>query len=395
MAEMIIRAGREKSLRRRHPWIFSGAVKEIRGEAAAGETLTVRDAGGRFIASASYSPKSQISGRVWSFDEKETVNAAFFAEKIGQAVELRRKLGVFGPGKACRLIASEGDFLPGVVADFYNGWVVVQILSAGAEFNRAAVIEALSRIEGVRGIFERSDAGVRKLEGLEERIGMVWGEEAPQRIEFEEDGLKFEVNVRKGHKTGFYLDQRTNRAAVRRMAAGKRVLNVFSYTGAFAVAAVKGGAESVVNVDSSREAIMQAERHLELNCIGSDAVENVQSDAFVYLRKLLEDGEKFDMVILDPPKLIDGAASMVRGCRAYKDLARLGFLLLNRGGILVNFSCSGLMEAGLFQKITADGALDAGVAGRIIGQLRQAPDHPVALPVPESFYLKGLVSICN
>ncbi len=395
MKKIFLKPGREKSLKRRHLWIFSGAVGRVENGINSGDTVEVCDASGKYLATASYSATSQISGRVWSFDRNEVIDGEFFSRRIGEAVALRKNFGYWGDKTACRLIASEGDGISGLVVDKYADTLVAQFTSLGVERFKSEIVAALSRLDGVKTVYERSDLGVRRYEGLGEQTGLLWGVEPPEMIDFEEDSCRYQVNVRKGHKTGFYLDQRENRRLAGSLAAGKRVLNVFSYTGGFSVSCMKGGARAVVNIDSSREALKQAEKHLDLNHISTDRVDNLQEDAFNCMRKMLEQKEKFDLVILDPPKLIDGTGSITRGCRAYKDLARLGFSLLNKGGLLMNFSCSGLMTPELFQKITADGALDAGVDGQILRTLRQGMDHPVSLAVPESFYLKGLLCTCK
>lgn len=395
MARLILKMGREKSLKRRHLWIFSGAVERLEGEAKSGDVVEVCDASGKYLATASYSASSQITARVWTFDRNEAIDGAFFFRRIREAFELRKSFGCWKKGGACRLVASEGDGVSALVVDKYADTLVAQFGSAGVERFKPEIVEALRRLEGVKSIYERSDLGVRRFEDLPESSGLLWGEEPPERVDFEEDGCCYQADVRRGHKTGFYLDQRENRRLAGSLAGGKRVLNVFSYTGGFSISCMKGGASAVVNIDSSREALLQAERHLELNGIPTERVDNLHEDAFSCLRRMGENGEKFDMVILDPPKLIDGASSLTRGCRAYKDLARLGFSLLKHGGLLMNFSCSGLMTPELFQKITADGALDAGVEARILRRLGQGADHPVLLAVPESFYLKGLLCVCK
>ncbi len=388
---VILHKGREKSLKRRHPWVFSGAVREVTGNPAAGETVEIRSAGGDFLAYAAYSPSSQLTGRVWSFDRETAVDRAFFSERIARAIALRNAMGLNRPGQGCRLAASEADGLPGVIADRYGDYIVVQILSAGAEFHKQIIAEELMARTGCKGIYERSDVSVRRFEGLPEKTGLLLGEEPPQEIIIEENSFRLAVDVRHGHKTGFYLDQRENRRVLMDMAEGKSVLNCFAYTGAFAVAALKGGAVKVVNVDSSAPALQIASRNLELNGMADAPCENICADVFTQLRIFREQNVKFDAVVLDPPKFVDSKGALVRGCRAYQDIARLGMQLLNPGGTLLTFSCSGLMTAELFQKITADAAVDAGVDGRIVRRLAQGADHPVSLAVPETFYLKGLV----
>lgn len=384
--------GREKSLLRRHVWIFSGAVADYPGEAAPGETVEVFDSKNNFLARAAYSPDSQLIARVWTFDRDEQIDEAFCARRIKAAVEYRHFLKLDDPKGGCRLINSEADGLPGLVVDRYAGVLVIQITSAGIEFHRDTIVKLLAEITGAASIYERSDVSVRAKEGLAERSGLLYGAQPPNPVIIEENGARFAVDVRHGQKSGFYFDQRCARAAVAAYADGRTVLNAFSYTGAFAVSALLAGAEHVINIDSSAPALKQAAHNLEMNRIKPERYENRTADVFTELRRLVEEGRKFDLVILDPPKFIESQKALVRGCRAYQDIARLGYRLLNPGGLLFNFSCSGLMTPELFQKITADAALDAGVRARLVRHLEQAPDHPVSLAVPEGFYLKGLVT---
>ena len=384
--------GREKSLLRRHVWIFSGAVADYPGEAAPGETVEVFDAKNNFLARAAYSPDSQLIARVWTFDRDEQIDEAFFARRIKAAVEYRHFLKLDDPKGGCRLINSEADGLPGLVVDRYAGVLVIQITSAGIEFHRDTIVKLLAEITGAASIYERSDVSVRAKEGLAERSGLLYGAQPPNPVIIEENGARFAVDVRHGQKSGFYFDQRCARAAVAAYADGRTVLHAFSYTGAFAGSSLLAGAGHVINIDSSAPALKQAAHNLEMNKIKPERYENRTADVFTELRRLVEEGRKFDLVILDPPKFIESQKALVRGCRAYQDIARLGYRLLNPGGLLFNFSCSGLMTPELFQKITADAALDAGVRARLVRHLEQAPDHPVSLAVPEGFYLKGLVT---
>ena len=393
-AQMILAKGRERSLLRRHPWIFSGAVKTVTGSPEAGEILEVVDSSGNFLAHAAYSPSSQLTGRVWSFNANEKIDRDFFLRKIRNAASLRERLGYMTSGGGCRLLFSESDGLPGVIADWYDGFIVLQLVSAGAEFHRENIISALEALPGTKGIFERSDASVRRREGLEPASGHLAGENV-SKIIIAENGLKFEVDPLHGQKTGFYFDLRDARAALRRFVAGKRVLNMFSYTGAFAVNALDAGAEHVINCDSSRPALEQAERNLALNGFDESRYENICGDCFEILKDMQSSGEKYDVVILDPPKLIDSRNALDRGCRAYQFLARNGFELLSPGGVMFNFSCSGLMVPDLFQKITASAAAEVNCDARILGFLQQSADHPVDIATPETLYLKGIISCKN
>ena len=391
-AKIILKKGREKSLLRRHPWIFSGAVERVEGTPLSGETLPVYSADGTFLARAAYSPASQITGRVWTFDEKDSVDYEFFKRRISAALELRKKLSLMDKQGGCRLIFSEADRLPGVIVDRFGEFLILQLLSAGAEFNREHIVNALWDICAPAGIHERSDVSIRRKEQLPGCAGVVRGAELPDELIIREDDISFAVDGRKGQKTGFYFDLRSARKVLRQFSDGADILNCFCYTGAFAAAALKSGARHVLNMDSSAPALKQLERNMELNGFSAGQYENCCGDVFTLLRDLVKEKRQFDVVILDPPKLIDSQRALTSGARAYQDLARHGFKLLKKGGVLFNFSCSGLMTADLFQKITASAALEAGAEARIIAHLEQAPDHPTLLSVPETFYLKGLVS---
>ncbi len=394
MTRIHLLPGREKALLRRHPWVFEGALKEKNAAVEKGGTILLCDAQDHPLAVGAWSPASQLRIRVWSFDPSESIDAGFFRKKIAQAVAVREKLGVLDPDGGCRLIYSESDGLPGVIVDRYANFAAVQFLSAGAELHRQTIAGCLMELPFIDGVYERSDASVRHKENLPERCGYLAGQTIPEKIIIRENGLSFEIDLINGQKTGFYFDLRTARQEIRRFAGGKRVLNMFSYTGGFACAALAGGAESVFSVDSSAPALEQSKRNLSLNGFERNHQHRC-GDVFEILRELDRNGEKFDMVILDPPKLIPHKGAMLRGCRAYQDLARLGYKLLAPGGMLCNFSCSGAMESALFQKITADGAIEAGVNARIVSRLEQSPDHPTLLSVPETFYLKGLITLID
>ncbi|MDD2403117.1 MAG: class I SAM-dependent methyltransferase [Victivallaceae bacterium] len=391
MNKIILKPGREKSLIRRHPWIFSGAVGKIVGKPESGETIQIFSAGGSFFAVGAWSPHSQISVRVWSF-ENLPIDRSFFISRIKDAIAARVAMfsGCETRLNACRLIAAESDGLPGVIADRYGDYIICQFLSAGAEAYRETIIDALQEICSPAGIYERSDVSVRQKEGLSERAGILCGDAPPEVIEIVENGIKYAVNVRSGHKTGFYLDQRDNRRAVAVNAANRTVLNCFSYTGGFGTAAAVHGATHVTNLDSSQDALAMSDKNMRLNGIDKKQYSNIEGDAFKVLRELRAQGQKFDLIILDPPKFIESQQQLFRGCRGYKDINILGLQLLNPGGLLFTFSCSGLMEPMLFQKIVADAALDAKREALIVGWLVQAPDHAVSMNFPEGFYLKGL-----
>lgn len=389
---VVLRAGREKSLLRRHPWVFSGAVRSVAGDPGRGDTVDIVAADGAFVARGAYSPRSQIRARVWTFDPAENVDDAFFRERIRSALARRDALLGAQARQACRLINAESDGLLGVVADRYGDFIVCQFLAAGAERWKGAIAASLGELAAPRGIHERSDADVRLKEGLAPVKGRLAGEEPPELIEIAEQGRRYLVDVRGGHKTGFYLDQRENRAAFAERAAGKTVLNCFAYTGGFGVAALAAGAARVVNVDSSQPSLALAARNVELNGLDPARCENVAGDAFEVLRAFAAGGRTFDLIALDPPKFADSRAHLPKACRAYKDINMQAFKVLGRGGMLFTFSCSGLLAPDLFQKIVADAALDAGRCAQIVARLGQAADHPAALAFPEGTYLKGLVA---
>ncbi|WP_107852436.1 class I SAM-dependent methyltransferase [Oceanimonas marisflavi] len=385
-------AGREKSLLRRHPWVFSRAVDKVQGQPNAGDTVDILSHKGQWLGRGFYSPQSQIRARVWTFDRNETIDDAFFLRRLQRAKAGREDLineqGLTG----YRLCAAESDGLPGVTIDVYANVVVCQLLSTGAERWRKAIVSALTQLYPDACIYERSDVAVRKKEGLKERKGLLAGTLPAEPVVIEENnGVRILVDVETGHKTGFYLDQRDNRRIAGRYCRGKRVLNCFSYTGTFGVYALKGGASEVVNADVSESALALAKQNAELNRLDLSRARFEQADVFKLLREYREQGESFDVIVLDPPKFAESKAQLNGACRGYKDINMLAFQLLNPGGVLLTFSCSGLMTSDLFQKIVADAALDAGRDAQILERLNQAADHPIGTAYPEGHYLKGLV----
>ncbi len=388
MNKLVLKPGREKSLKRRHPWVFSGAVAKVQGEPGPGETVGVWSATGEFLAVAAYSPRSQIVARVWDWKER-VVDGAFFNERIGRSVAQRRVLLDGTDTDALRLIHGESDGLPGVVADRYGDTVVLQLTSAGAERWRDAIADALLEASGAARIWERSDAEVRNLEGLSVATGPLRGRREPTQITVTENGLMFQVDLEHGHKTGFYLDQRDNRRRLRELARGRDALDGFCYTGGFALNAQAGGARSVTAVESSAGALELARANAKLNDLaGADWIEG---DVFQLLRRFRDQGRTFDLIVLDPPKFAPTAAHAAKAARAYKDINLLAFKLLRPAGLLMTFSCSGGVTSDLFQKVIAGAALDAGVDAQIIERLGPGADHPVALNFPEGEYLKGLI----
>ncbi len=386
-----LKKGRERSLKRRHPWIFSGAVEKVAGNPGSGETVEVRDASGQALALAAYSAASQIRARVWSFEVGKTIDGGFFRERIHKALKLREDLQIARTTNAMRLVHGESDGLPGLVVDRYADVLVAQFLSAGAERWREDILDLLKELSSCEAIFERSDAEVRKLEGLEPRTGFVRGNRNAARCAIVEHGLHFRVDVAQGQKTGFFLDQRDNRQRVRALAAGREVLDAFSYTGGFALAALAGGASRVTALESSGAALEVAKENLAANPLDAGRVAFLEADVFKQLRTFRDEGRRFGLIVLDPPKFAPTAAQAKNAARAYKDINLLALKLLSPGGLLATFSCSGGVGAELFQSIVAGAALDAGVEAKIIERFAAAADHPVALEFPEGDYLKGLL----
>jgi len=391
MAVVVLKPGREESLRRRHPWVFSGAVQNVRGNPEPGGIVDVCSSRGEWLAAGAWSPSSQIRVRIWSFTRGEEIDEVFFRDRLERSLHARSKLLSRSDLTACRLVNAESDGLPGLIVDGYGDILVCQFLSAGAESCRDVIVKFLEELVGPSGIYERSDTEARTKEGLPERCGMISGKEPPDLVEISEHGARFLVDVRKGHKTGFYLDQRDNRLAVREFSRGAEVLNCFSYSGAFGISALLGEAREVTNVDSSGEALELARKNALLNGLAEGAFRFKDADVFRCLRDLRDKGRTYDLVVLDPPKFAGSAGQVPSASRGYKDINLLAFKILNPGGILFTFSCSGHIVPALFQKIVADAALDAGREAVIIRYLGQASDHPVALPFPEGQYLKGLI----
>jgi 23S rRNA (cytosine1962-C5)-methyltransferase len=391
VARIILKRGRERSLLRRHPWIFSGAIGQVEGTPHSGETVEVLSADNGFLGWGAYSPESQIRVRIWTFEEEEeAIDTAFFETRIREAVSLREALQVPRESTAFRLIYAESDGIPGLIVDRYGDFLVCQVLSAGAERFKDTIIERLAALGGIRGIYERSDADVRKKEGLKPCCGPRWGDEPPLQVEIQENDLRFLVDLRNGHKTGFYLDQRPNRSLVRSYSEGADVLNCFAYTGGFGLAAMQGGAAHVTNVEDLAGLMGLIDENVRLNHFDARRCENVKADVFQLLREYDGLGRSYDMIVLDPPKFADSKSQLARAGRGYKDINRLAFKLLRPGGLLFTFSCSGLVKMDLFQKIVADAAIDAGRDVQVLQWLGQGPDHPVKSHIPESHYLKGL-----
>ncbi|GAC14328.1 class I SAM-dependent rRNA methyltransferase [Aliiglaciecola lipolytica] len=389
-ASVILHPNREKSLLRKHPWIFASAINECKGIARNGDTVDILSDSGEFLAKGAWSAQSQIQVRVWSFEQTEVIDNGFFLRKIDQAIALRQPIIAKHGLTGFRLVAAESDGLPGITIDKYANVIVCQLLSAGAEKHRKKIVWALIKRFPECSILERSDVAVRAKEGLPEIVQTLHGE-VPDEVVIEENDVKIIVDLKQGHKTGFYLDQRDNRAVAASYAKGNSVLNCFSYTGTFACYALKAGAARVVNMDVSENALATAKRNLEINNLDVGKADFIKKDVFEALREYRDNGTTFDMIVLDPPKFVDSKASLNRACRGYKDINMLAMKILNPGGTLLTFSCSGLMSSDLFQKVVADAALDANKTVHFLEKLGQSADHPVASNYPEGFYLKGLV----
>ena len=401
---VILKPGREKSLLRRHPWIFSGAIHAADENIPSGSTVDLLSSNKQFLARASYSPNSQIRARVWTFDD-EKVDKEFFQKRIRATIAVRSPLLLGGRlgvrSDSYRLIYAESDGIPGLIVDRYGDVLVLQSLTAGSEFWKETFADILIEETGLTTIYERSDADVRELEGLGPKVGLLRGHLPSLRpgsgqafmFPITEHNLKFNVNLQSGHKTGFYLDQKMNRLRVRELAKDKDVLDCFCYTGGFTVNALAGGAKSVISIDSSEEALSLARENIVLNDLPSEKATFIDGDVFQLLRKFRDENRSFDMIILDPPKFAPTAAQAERAARGYKDINLYAFKLLRPGGLLITFSCSGGIEAGLFQKIVAGAALDAGVDAQILEHVSQNADHPISLNFPEGAYLKGLICL--
>jgi len=391
MAEVILKKGHDKPLQKFHPWIFSGAIDRVEGTPSPGEVIDVFSFDGQWLARGWFSPQSQIRVRILTKDADEQIDSNFFKLKILRAYEWRKKIGIAKNGAAFRLINAESDGIPGLVIDVYKNAAVCQFSSVGAEKMKNEFVSILSQFKGIESVYERSDIDSRKYEGLPLLTGLLYGKEIPDNIQIEENGIKFLIDVKKGHKTGFYLDQRLNRQKIIPFSKNALVLNCFSYTGGFGIYAAKGGAERVINIDSSSFALELARQNFLLNGIEEEKVEFFVEDTGKYLRECRDRGQKFDLVVLDPPKFAESKSHVYAASRAYKDINLLAIKLCKKDGILFTFSCSGHVGMDLFEKIVASAAVDASRRLQIIDRLFQSPDHPVDIAFPEGGYLKGLI----
>lgn len=421
MHTVTLKPSKDKSLLRRHPWVYANAIDRVDGKPAPGATVIVRAHDGRFLARAAYSPHSQIRLRVWSFDENEPIDHAFFKRRVQRALAHRRAM--ISGTDAVRLVFGEADGLPGLIVDYYvaargaahtgdaaaraaeggaaapvapgdgegRGQLVCQFMAAGVEHWKGAIVAALVAATGCPNVYERSDVSIREKEGLEQTTGVLAGDAPPDTLIANENGVLYHVDVRNGHKTGFYVDQRENRALVAQYAHDRDVLNCFCYTGGFSLAALKGGAKRVVSIDSSGDALALAQRNVAANGFDAARAQWLDADAFKTLRRLVDEGERFDLIVLDPPKFAPTRDSVDRAARAYKDINLSGLKLLRPGGLLFTYSCSGAIDMDLFQKIVGGAAADAKVDARILKRLGAGVDHPLLTAFPEGEYLKGLL----
>jgi 23S rRNA (cytosine1962-C5)-methyltransferase len=390
MSSITLKIERDKSMLRRHPWIFEGAIEKTEGRMNSGDTVDVLASDGTWLAKAAFSPESQIRARVWSFTKSEAIDNVFFKRKLEQALARKQEILKKHNTNAFRLIAAEADGLPGITIDVYVNVVVVQLLSAGAEKHRGKILWAILQLYPDAVVHERSDVDVRKKEGLTPLVQTLHGE-LPESVIIEENGVKIYVDLINGHKTGFYLDQRENRRIAASYCAGKSVLNCFSFTGTFGLYALAAGATEVINVDASESALALSSKNVAINGLDESKVTHLKKDVFQLLRDYKEAGTTFDVIVLDPPKFVDSKHNLNKASRGYKDINRLALSLLNENGTLLTFSCSGLMPQDLFQKIVADAALDAQRNVYFVQRLAQSEDHPVSGNFPEGYYLKGLV----
>ncbi|MGI6368084.1 MAG: class I SAM-dependent rRNA methyltransferase [Anaerolineae bacterium] len=391
MITIRLKPGRERALNNRHPWIFSGAIADVEGQALPGQVVRVAGSRGDGLAVGYHNPNSQIAVRILSWDPEAQIDGAFLRLALERAIARRRTLPGLARTNARRLVNAESDGLPGLIVDQYGEWVVLQSLTAGIDRLKDDLAHLLMELLQPAGVFERSDADVRPREGLAPAVGSLLGAIPPDTVMLEENGRSFAVDLVNGHKTGFYLDQRDSRVRVAAYCQDATVLNVFSYTGGFGVYAATAGAAHVVNLDSSAEVLALAERNMALNHVSADRAESIVGDAFAVLRTMRDQARRFDLIVLDPPKFAFSRAQLNSALRGYKDINLQALHLLRPGGILATFSCSGAVDESLFQKVVFEAALDAGRDVQVLERLSQASDHPILLSFPEAQYLKGLI----
>lgn len=391
MVEVILKKGKEKAALQRHPWIFSGALDKVKGSPANGEVVRVLAADKAFLAYGYFNEKSRVAVRMLEWDENKTIDRDWYQQKIRTAIASRAHVLRNGDTNTCRLVFSEADFLPGLIVDRYADFLSLQILSAGIENVKEDIISILREELQPKGIFDKSDATARTHEDLEVANGLLWGENPPEFLEVKENGIRYNINIAGGQKSGFYCDQRDNRQILAAYTPGKTVLDCFSYSGGFSLNSLKAGAAQVTSVDSSALALETLQQNIDLNGFDNGQSSVIQSDVNKQLRAFKEEGKKFDVIVLDPPKYAPSRSALDRAARAYKDLNRLGMGLLESGGLLATFSCSGAVDIETFKQIIAWAALDAGKEIQIVKQFSQPEDHPVRISFPEGEYLKGLL----
>jgi 23S rRNA (cytosine1962-C5)-methyltransferase len=391
MIDVILKKGKEKAVLHHHPWVFSGAIENIKGKPANGDIVKLIDAKGAFMAYGFYNDQSRVALRLLEWDEAVEVNEDWFREKVAVAVASRSTILVEGVTNTCRLIFSESDYLPGLIVDKYADHLAVQVLTSGIEKVLPVIIDELQRLLKPDSIFDKSDASSRSHEGLETINTALTLSHPPERVEVKENSISYNINIAEGQKSGFYCDQRDNRKILAAHAKGKKVLDCFSYTGGFTLNCLQNGAASVTTVDSSALAVETLKENIVLNKFPGEKVTSIVSDVNKQLRNFRDEGEMFDIVVLDPPKYAPSRSALDKASRAYKDLNRMGMLLLNPGGLLATFSCSGAMNMETFKQVLAWAALDAGKQVQFIHQFCQPEDHPVRSSFPEGEYLKGLI----
>ena len=391
MIDVILKKGKEKAALQHHPWMFSGAIDRVKGEPANGEVVTVRAADKEFLAYGYYNAQSRVAVRLLEWDESKVIDKSWYQERLQKAIAARQHVLQSGETNTCRLVFSEADFLPGLIVDKYGDFLSLQVLSAGMETIKADIIDILREELQPLGIFDKSDANARTHENLEATQGLLWGEMPPEFIEVKENNILYHINIAEGQKSGFYCDQRDNRRILAEYASGKQVLDCFSYSGGFTLNALSLGAAHVTSVDSSALALETLQHNVVLNGFDASRQESIQSDVNKQLRIFKEEGKKFDIIILDPPKYAPSRSALDRAARAYKDLNRMGMLLLESGGLMATFSCSGAVDIDTFKQIIAWAALDAGKEVQILKQFNQPEDHPVRISFSEGEYLKGLL----
>jgi len=391
MIDVVLKKGKEKAVLHRHPWVFSGAIEKVKGKPVNGEIIKLLNTQGAFLAYGFYNDQSRVAVRLLEWDESVTVDESWFRQKVQTAVAGRAHILADGSTDTCRLIFSESDYLPGLIVDKYAGHLAVQVLTSGMQNAMPVIIDELNNLLSPLSIFDKSDATSRAHEGLETTNVLLAGNQPPELVMVKENGITYGINIAEGQKSGFYCDQRDNRLLLASYAKGKKVLDCFSYTGGFTLNSLYEGASSVTSVDSSALAIETLQENIRLNKFEETQHDAIKSDVNVQLRKFRDEGDKFDIIVLDPPKYAPSRSALDRASRAYKDLNRLGMQLLNSGGLLATFSCSGAMDMETFKQVLAWAALDAGKQVQFIHQFHQPEDHPVRASFPEGEYLKGLL----